>query len=285
MEDYYFGENTIEKAEIKMQNNVLDKLIKINHPNLIIGGELSNQIAFTNMSMRNRNIPFIGIYSACASSAEGFIILANMISAKQIKNGIFITSSHNLTAEKQFRFPVEYGGPKPKRSTFTSTAAVGFTLTNKATNLKILNGTIGKVIDSGVKDVHNAGAVMAPSAVDTLISHLRLTKTKILDYDLILTGDLGRVGSSLFKEVLEKAHNLKITNHLDCGTLLYENEEYSGGSGPAIMPLIFVSKILPMKKYKKILYIATGALYSPVLVNQKNSLPAVSHAVTIEVIK
>ena len=106
MEDYYFGESTIEKAEIKMQNTVLDKLIKLNHPNLIIGGELSNQLAFTNMSLRNRNIPFLGIYSACASSAEGFIILGNMISAKQIKNAIFITSSHNLTAEKQFRFPV-----------------------------------------------------------------------------------------------------------------------------------------------------------------------------------
>jgi len=285
MEDYYYGEATIEKCEIKMQNMVLDKLIKINHPNLIIGGELSNQLAFTNMSMRSRNIPFMGIYSACASSAEGFIILANMISAKQIKNGIFITSSHNLTAEKQFRFPIEYGGPKPKRSTYTATASIGFTLSSKASNLKIINGTIGKVIDSGVKDVHNAGAVMAPSAVETLISHLRLTKTKIIDYDLILTGDLGRVGSILFKEVLQKEHNLKITNHLDAGTLLYENEEYSGGSGPAILPLIFVSKILPMKKYKRILYIATGALYSPVLVNQKNSLPAVSHAVTIEVIK
>jgi len=284
LDDYYFEEKTIEKAEVKMQKTVLTNLIKNEKPDLVIGGELSNQLGVTNMNLADRSIPYFGIYSACASSAQGLIMLADMITNKNIKDGIFITSSHNLTAEKQFRFPIEYGAPKPIRSTFTATAAVGIKVTNKPSKLKIINGTIGAVVDSAVKDVHNVGAVMAPSAVDTLLKHLNSTNTKIMDYDLILTGDLGKVGVDLFKTLLQNHHNIKITNHLDAGCLLYKNIEFSGASGPAVLPLILLTKILPNKKYKKILYLATGALYSPVLVFQKNPLPAVTHAITLEVI-
>ena len=282
IDDYYFEEDTIEKAELKMQKTALTNLIKNEKPELVVGGELSNQLGTTNMNMADRAIPYLGIYSACASSAQGLIMLANMISNKTIKNGVFITSSHNLTAEKQFRFPIEYGAPKPIRSTFTATAAVGIKVTNTPSKIKILNGTIGAVVDSAVKDVHNVGAVMAPSAVDTLLRHLKATKTKVTDYDLILTGDLGKVGVDLFKKLLEK-QEIKLTNHLDAGCMLYKNIEFSGASGPAVLPLMLLTTIIPSKKYKKILYLATGALYSPVLVFQKNPLPAVTHAVTLEV--
>lgn len=283
LNDYYYGEKTIEKCEIKMQKIVLDNLIKIQKPELIVGGELSNQLGTTNMAVKNMNIPLLGVYSACATTAESFIILANLISSKAIKNGLVITSSHNLAAEKQFRFPVEYGSPKPIRSTFTATAAVGMSISNKPGRIKIVNGTIGKVIDSYVKDVHNVGAVMAPSAVDILVSHLQNTKTTLKDYDLILTGDLGKVGTNIFKDLLLKNHNLKINNHLDAGSILYKNVEYSGASGPAALPLILLTKILPNKKYRKILYLATGALYNTLLVNQKNTLIGIAHAVTLEV--
>lgn len=284
MEDYYYGEDTFEKAETKMQNIVLDNLLKKHKPDLIMGSDLMNQMTITNMSLNNRNIPYLGIYSACASSVGGILNIASLIDSKKIKEGLYITSSHNLNAEKQYRFPIEYGAPKPIRSTFTTTGSVGFTLSKTPSNLKVLNGTLGCVIDSYVKDVFNMGAVMARSAVDTFLRHLKLTKTNYQDYDLILTGDLGKVGEKIFKELLKK-EGISLNNYMDSGTLIYTNNEYSGGSGPVVLPLVFFNKIIHSKKYKKILLLATGSLHSPVLVNQKNSIPAITHAVTIEVIR
>ena len=284
MEDYYYGEDTFEKAEIKMQNIVLNHLLKTHRPDLIMGSDLMNQMTTTNMSLNNLNIPYLGIYSACASSMGGIINLASLIDGRKIKEGLYITSSHNLTAEKQYRFPVEYGAPKPVRSTFTTTGSIGFTLSKVPSKIKVLNGTIGCVIDSYVKDVFNMGAVMAPSAVDTFIRHLNLTKTKPEDYDLILTGDLGKVGENIFKELL-KRKGITLKNYKDAGTLIYSNDEYSGGSGPVVLPLVFFNNIIHNKKYRKILLLATGSLHSPVLVNQKNTIPAITHAVTIEVIE
>ena len=282
MNDYYFGEKTFEKAEIKMQNIVLNNLLKTHKPDLIMGSDLLNQMIITNMSLLNRNIPYLGIYSACASSIGGIINLASLVDSKKIKEGIYLTSSHNLNAEKQYRFPIEYGAPKPKRSTFTSTGSVGFTISKIPSKIKVLNGTLGCVIDSYVKDVFNMGAVMAPSAVDTLERHLKLTKTTPKDYDLILTGDLGKVGAKIFIELLRKK-GINLKNYYDAGTLIYHNEEYSGGSGPVVLPLVFFNNIIHNKKYRKILLLATGSLHSPTLVNQKNTIPAITHAVTIEV--
>lgn len=284
MKDYYYDEDTIEKAEIKMQNVVLNFLTRSNKPSLIMGSDLINQLSITNMSMIGRNIPFLGIYSACASSISGLILLSSMIDSKQIKSGTYITSSHNLTAEKQYRFPIEYGSPKPKRSTFTITGCIGINISKKESNIKIINGTIGNVIDSQIKDVYNMGAVMAPSAVDTFLRHLELTKTTPNDYDLIITGDLGKVGMKIFKELLLK-NNIKLKNYQDAGSQIYSNNEYSGASGPPVLPLYIFNNIIYNKKYKKILLLATGSLHSPVIVNQKNTIPSITHALTIEVIK
>ena len=284
MNDYYYNEKTFEKAEVKMQNTVLNVLLKNHKPDLVMGSDLMNQMVITNMSLKNRNIPYLGIYSACASSVGGIINLANLISNRNIKEGLYITSSHNLNAEKQYRFPVEYGAPKPKRSTFTSTGAVGLTLSKTESKIKVINGTLGCVVDSYVKDVFNMGAVMAPSAVDTFLKHLEATKTKPENYDLILTGDLGEVGAKIFTEMLNQK-NIKLKNYIDSGTLIYHNEEYSGGSGPVVLPLVFFNNVIYNKKYKKILLLATGSLHSPVLVNQKNSIPSITHALTIEVVK
>lgn len=284
MDDYYYGEDTIEKAEIKMQQVILNRLIALNNPELVVGMDLLNQLSTTNMAMVNRNVPFLGIYAACSSFCEGLIILANLIENNYVNNALFITSSHNLTAEKQYRFPIEYGAPKPKRSTFTATASIGTFLSNKPSNIRIVNSTIGSVIDSTIKDVFNMGAVMAPAVYDTLIKHLKQTKTTINDYDLILTGDLGLVGANILKELL-KQNNIKLKKYIDAGSSLYKNNEYSGASGPTVLPLVLFGSIILNKKYQKILLLATGSLHSPIIVNQKNCLPAICHAVTIEVIK
>ena len=284
--DYLYGEKTFEDAEIKMQKIALNNLINTNtHPDILVGGELSNQLSTTSSNLSNKNISFLGLYSACATFIQGLIILGNLIDSKQIKTGINITSAHNLASERQFRYPIEYGAPKPEYSTFTTTGCVGTFLSSEMKGVKILNGTIGSVIDYGVKDAYNMGAVMAPAAVTTLIEHLTKTNTKVTDYDLILTGDLGKVGLNIFKELLKKQHNITIKNLMDAGSVIYKEEQeiFSGGSGPACLPLVLFNKVLGMKKYKKILVIGTGSLHNQTLVNQKNTIPAIAHAVTLEV--
>ena len=283
--DFYDKEKTIEDCEIKMQKEVLENLITTK-TDLIVGGDLMNQITATNSSVVDNNISFFGIYSACATFNQGIITLANFIQGRNIKEGINVTSSHNLSSEKQFRFPIEYGSQKPSYSTFTTTGSVGVVVSKTPSNIKVVASTLGSVVDMGIKDANNMGAVMAPAAVKTLIEHLKYTNTTTKDYDLILTGDLGKYGSELFKILLSNDYGINIKNHIDAGSIIYNNdqEKYSGGSGPVCLPLVLFNNILKQKKYKKILVIATGSLHSPLLVNQKHSIPSIAHLISLEVI-
>lgn len=285
LKDFYDNEKTIEDTEVKMQKEVLDNLINPK-TELIVGGDLMNQNTATNSSVINNNISFMDVYSACATFNESLIIMSTFIDSKKVKNGIVITSSHNLCSEKQFRFPVEYGALKPIYSTFTTTGSVGCILSNVPSNIKVISGTIGSVVDMGIKDANNMGAVMAPAAVKTLMEHLKYMNKTLKDYDIILTGDLGRYGYDLFKTILKKDYGININNYIDAGAIIYnkEQEKYSGGSGPVCLPLILFNNILQNKKYKKILFIATGSLHSPTLVNQKHSIPSIAHAVELEVL-
>lgn len=285
LRDYYDGEKTIEDCEIKLQKEVLKNLTN-NNTDLIVGGDLSNQITATNSSVSNNNISFLGLYSACATFVESLIVLSNMIDSRKIKEGIVLTSSHNLCSEKQFRFPIEYGAQKPNYATFTTTGSTGVVLTKTKTNIKINSSLIGSVVDMGIKDANNMGAVMAPAASNTLYNYLKSTNTTTNDYDLILTGDLGTYGADLFKIILKKDYGINIKNHIDAGTIIYKKEQdtYSGGSGPVCLPLILLNNILQNKKYKKIIVIATGSLHSPMLVNQKHSIPSIAHLVSLEVL-
>ena len=172
IDDFYDNEKSIEDCEIKMQKDVLSNL-KNKKTELVVGGDLMNQITTTNSSMSNNNVSFLGVYGACSTFVESLIILSNFINAKQIKEGIAITSSHNLSSEKQFRFPVEYGAHKPNYTTFTCTGSVGSIVSKNPSNIKIVSSTIGSVVDYGIKDANNMGAVMAPSAVKTLVDHLK----------------------------------------------------------------------------------------------------------------
>lgn len=292
IEDYYFNEEKIEDAEIKMQNICLNNICKKNKLNnkieLLVGGDLINQIAITSYNLVNRNIPFLGIYNACATFNESLIILANFIENNNIKQGIAITSSHNLNAERQYRFPIEYGAQKKKYTTFTTTGAACALLTNEKTNIKVESSTIGTIVDYGIKDSSNMGAVMAPSAAETLNKHLTELNRSIDYYDLIVTGDLGKLGSQLFLTLIKEKYDYIPNSYLDAASILYTEEQpetFQGGSGPVVIPLVLFNKLLKEKKFNKILLLATGSLHNPLMVNLKKTIPGITHAISIEVIK
>ena len=290
IDDYYYKCKTFEMAEAKMQNVVIDNLLRNNNLsqnniNYLCGGDLINQIAVSAYNAKNYQIPFIGMYAACATFPLELSIAGNLIDSNNAQNIICITSSHNLTAERQFRYPTEYGNLRKKTSTFTATGAVGVILSNEISSIKIVDATIGKVVDLGVNDVNHMGAVMAPACADTLHEHLNNLKVDPNYYDLILTGDLGCVGLSILKEYYQNVYNTKIKNIMDAGCEIFLDSDnlYSGASGPCCLPLIFFTKILKTKKYKKILLLGTGSLHNSTLVNQHQTIPAISHAVSIEV--
>ena len=292
--DLYFGEKNWEEAEVKLINESLDILIKksnldLNDVDTFIGGDLLNQITPSNYAMKKFNNSFIGIYAACATSTLG-IILASSLIQNGLNKVITFTSSHNMSAEKQYRYPTEYGGPKHKTTTFTSTGAASALISKEKKGIKIDSGTIGKVTDSYVLDVSNMGAVMAKAAADTIYRHLKDTGRTVDYYDLILTGDLGIYGKKILKEYLKSEYGINLKNYNDTGCMLYDIKKqpvYAGASGPACAPLVIYTYIFDeMKKgkYKKILLAATGALMSPVMVNHKLTIPAISHAISLEVI-
>lgn len=292
MNDYYFGEKTFEKAEIKMQKVVIDNLLYRNRLlpkdlDCIISGDLTDQIAVSNYAVRNYDTSYLGLYNACASFPEGLIIASSLMSHNALKQILVMTSSHNLTAEKQFRYPVEYGAPRKKTTTFTATGACGALLSKAKARLKIEAATIGRVIDLNIKDVNHLGAVMAPAAAEVLHNHLQDFKRSPNYYDVIVTGDLGAIGARIFEDYLLINYNLKLKKHLDAGEEIFVKSQNvkAGASGPISLPMVFFNKIILNNKYRRILLIGTGALHSPSLVNQKESIPAIAHAVSLEVLK
>lgn len=293
--DFYFNEKSFETAESKLIDEAVDTLLnKINKTrfqiDLHISGDLMNQLTSSNYAASRLGIPYLGIYSACASSVEGLIIGANMVEHKAVNNVICTVSSHNTAAEKQFRYPVEYGGPKPKYTTFTTTGGTSAYLSRNKQGIRIESSTIGTVVDMGIKDIYNMGAVMAPAAGDTIYKHLKDTKREIDYYDLILTGDLGIYGKDILKEYMRTEYNIDLKNYDDAACMIFDIKNqsvYAGGSGPACLPLVAYTYVInKMKKQElnRVLLVATGALMSPTMVNQKLSIPSIAHAISLEVI-
>lgn len=284
IKDFFNGEKTTEDAETKMQSIVINDILKNNKIDLVLSGDLSDQIGISNKAICEFNLSHLGLYSACATYVEGLIVASCVLSSSTFKNALNLVSSHNLSVERTFRYPIEYGAPRKVTQNFTATGAVASVVTKNETNIKLESCTIGKVTDYGIKDVNNMGAIMAPSAARTLMDHLSDLKRDVSYYDIILTGDLGRLGSELFKELLSK-NCIILRNHVDAGSELIVDAKLTdqGASGPVCLPLYLVEKILTSKKYKKILIIGTGSLHNSTLVNQKNSVPSVSHAVSLEV--
>jgi len=294
--DFYFGENTWEQAEVKSINDSVKILlkkqnIKNSEVDLHIGGDLLNQIVATNYSSAKIGIPLIGIYSACATSVLSLMLASNMIEANQIKNAIITSSSHNNSAEKQFRNPVEYGGPKKEYTTFTTTGCASCYLSKEKSDIRVESATVGTVIDMGITDVFNMGAVMAPAAARVINDHLKDTNRSLDYYDLILTGDLGIVGKMILKDYLKKEYNINLKNYDDSACMIFDIDKqpvYMGGSGVSCLPLVTYTYIFDkMKKGKlnKVLLVATGALMNTSMCNQHLSIPSISHAISLEVVK
>lgn len=297
-DDYYIGCNTFEQAEMKMIDDSVKMVLDKSKTNLddidtIIGADLSNQVTANAYSSVKFNRPYIGLYNACASMCEEFVVAGSLLQNKNMRNILLNVSSHNMTAERQFRNPVEYGCPKPKRSTFTVTGSASCIITSEKTNIKVSSVSIGTTTDLGVTDVYDMGSVMAPSAARTIYEHLTDTNTTVEDYDLILTGDLGVYGKEILKEYMMETYDIDLKNkHEDSACIIYDrqNQEQvkAGGSGPACLALVTYTDILnKMKngKLKRVLLVATGALMSPTMNNQKLSIPSISHVVSLEVVK
>ena len=293
-DDMYFNTDSLESAEVKLMQDsvklVLDKCkLTCKDIDLFIAGDLQNQIAASCYTAKDLNIPFLGIFSACATNTEGLSIAANYIESKVCKNVLVSVSSHNMVSEKQFRNPTEYGAPKPGTATFTATGGASCILTNKKGKVRIESSTIGTPQDYEQTDPMNMGAVMAPAAANTINQHLKDLKRTVDDYDLILTGDLGIYGKEILKDFMKTEYNIDLKNYNDCGVMLYDLEEQkdvqAGGSGPVCSPLVIYSDIikkLENKELKRVLYVATGALFNPSMVFQKNNIISIAHAISLE---
>lgn len=286
--DYYLKKKTIELAEIEYQRKVINGLLEKSHLSksdidLMISGDLQNQILASTIASSGTDISMLGIYSACASFVEG-IIIGGMYLNGEKGNVIVCSSSHNLVSEKQFRFPVEYGAVRKRVNTCTASGSVGVILSNKKSNIKVECGTIGKVVQTNHKDSNDMGSAMASACVCTLIKHLEDTKRKPNYYDLIITGDLGIYGIGIVKEYYKEVTGSRLNNIIDCGSIFYEDENiYAGASGPVCLPLVLFDHFLKQNEYKKILVIGTGSLHSIMSCNLKLPIPSIAHAVSLEV--
>ncbi len=295
-DDLYFGEDSFEKAEIKLVKDSLVMLLKKSgykkeEIDLVIGGDLLNQITASCYGCNGIGNGFIGIYGACSSSVLGLIIASTMINSGYINNSICVVSSHNMSSEKQFRYPTEYGAPRPNSSTFTSTGSGSCLLSNNKSNIKVECATLGGIVDYEQNDPNDMGRVMAPSVIDTLKRHLDDTKRDIHYYDLVLTGDLGKYGVEIVKDYMNTNYGIVMDNYNDCGVLLYDLEKqkdvHAGASGPACSALVaysYIYQLMINKKIKRVLLMATGALFSPTLLFQKENINSICHAISLEVV-
>ena len=254
----------------------------------IFAGDLLNQCVGSSYGLLGCNIPYFGLYGACSTSGEGIMLAAVMTTHKIFERCAVVTSSHYCAAERQYRTPIEYGGQRTPTAQWTVTGAGAFIIGDgEAGKVRIKAGMPGRVIDKGINDASNMGAAMAPAAFRSIYNHLKDTKRSPDYYDLILTGDLGALGSRLLKHLTkEKGFDIE-KNHVDCGEMIYniDEEEYQGGSGAGCSAVVFNSYIykkMREKKFNKVLFVATGALLSTVSSQQGESIPAIAHAIAIE---
>ncbi len=292
LSDDTFGESTYEKAECKMLSYAISKAIENagmteKDIDLLISGDLLNQIISASFAARDFDFPFLGVYGACSTMAESMAVAAAFVNAGYHKNIVAATGSHFSSAERQYRYPLELGCTRPPQAQWTVTGAGGALIANEGGMVALTAATLGKVVDYGITDVNNMGAAMAPAARDTILAHLRDTGREADYYDLILTGDLGALGSRIVKDLAwEKGVDMQ-KNHVDCGEIIYNviEDEFQGGSGAGCAAVVFNSYIyekLRKREINRVLLCATGALLSTVSSGQGESIPCICHAVAIE---
>lgn len=291
LKDDTLHEKTFEKAERKLLYSIITGAIdkcgftreKIDY---LIGGDLLNQIVSSSYTARELEIPFIGLYSACATMVEALAVSAIMIDDRVANNIVAGTCTHFSSAERQYRFPLELGNQRPPTAQWTITGGGACVVSNLKSDIQIKSITFGKVVDFGISDVNNMGAAMAPAAADTISTHLKNMNAKVTDYDLIATGDLGKLGSEILFDLLEREGVILTQNYTDCGCIIYDKTErtFMGGSGAGCSACVFNSYIikkLKNKEFKRILLVATGALMSTTTSQQGETIPGIAHAIEI----
>lgn len=296
LEDDLWGQDSWEKAESKIQEATIRAAIEksestLNDIDILISGDLLNQIVASGYSARQLALPYFGLYGACSTMTESLSLGAMLIDGGFANKIVCATSSHFSSAERQFRFPLEYAAQRVFSSQWTVTGSGATVLSNQGTGPYIKYVTPGRIIDPGVTDVSNMGAAMAPAAMDTLLHHFWDTGFGPEDYDIIITGDLGRVGKAIVLDVMKKEGFDLSKVYTDCGVEIFDHEKqdtHAGGSGCACSAVVFNGYILKeMKKgkYKRVLFAATGALHSTTITQQGESIPSICHAVTVDISK
>lgn len=290
--DSYFGEKTWEQAEKRMQQTALEKLfskarLQKNDIDLVFSGDLLNQCIGSSFSLRNTGIPHLGLYGACSTMAESLLLATMAVGGGFFQKVAAMTSSHFASSERQYRFPLGYGGQRTPTAQWTVTGAGAALVESHGKGPKIDSCTIGTVTDLGIQDANNMGAAMAPAAFATIRAHLDDMGRSVDDFDLIITGDLGQLGKELLLTISQEA-GLYLGGKLDdCGTMVFDNQKqdvHAGGSGCGCSAITLCGYLLDQinhGKLKRILFCGTGALLSPTSTQQGLPIPGVCHAVSI----
>ena len=287
--DNKFGMDTWEKAESEMQRIALTGALKNGgitdtEVDILLAGDLLNQCVGSSYGLLDFDIPYIGLYGACSTCALGLALGSTLYSGGYADTVGAVTSSHFCSSERQFRFPLEYGGQRAPSCQWTVTGAGAFILGNRG-NTSITEVVFGKSVDMGINDINNMGAAMAPSCIDTIKRYFNNSEYSPEDFDLIVTGDLGLEGSDILKELLLNEGIDIRKNHADCGLLIYDIEaqdKHSGGSGCGCSASVMAADIikrLDTCELNHVLFIGTGALMNPMTMFQGGTIPAVSHLV------
>lgn len=292
MKEDSFGEDSYEKAEKKMIQSAIigaieDAKVKPNDINLMLAGDLLNQLISSSYAARYFNFAYLGLFSACSTIAESLAIGASLVDGGEFDTVVCSTASHFSTAERQFRFPLELGNQRPPTSQWTVTGAGACVIANEGKGPRITMATFGKVVDWGINDVNNMGAAMATAAMDTMLAHFKDTNTTPDDYDLIATGDLGKLGSEILIDLMED-NGIKLgLNYKDCGQMYYTRNQNTlcGGSGCGCSASVlnsFIMQKLRSGEYKRVLFMPTGALMSTTATQQGETIPGICHAIVLE---
>lgn len=290
--DTHFGQPTWEKAESQMQTLVLQEALKKaslspSNVHMLFAGDLLNQCIGTSFAARGTDIPFYGLYGACSTMAESLSLAAMAVEGGYAELAAAMTSSHFASAERQYRLPLEYGGQRTPTAQWTVTGSGAVLVGPNQAPPYIRGFTTGKIVDLKITDANNMGAAMAPAFVDTVLGHFQDTGLSPNDYDLIVSGDLGKVGKELARDLFRR-EGLSLGDKLDdCGTMIFDLERqdvHAGGSGcgcSAVVLCSYLMEKLKTRKLRNILFCGTGALLSPVSTQQGESIPSVCHAVAI----
>ena len=291
-DDAYFGQKTWEQGEKRMQQLAMQKLIQkagisTYDIGLVFSGDLLNQCIGSSFTLRNMGVPHIGLYGACSTMAESLLMASMAVGGGFSDNVVAMTSSHFASSERQYRFPLGYGGQRTPTAQWTVTGSGAALVCANGTGPKITACTIGTVTDLGIKDANNMGAAMAPAALSTIRAHFEDMKLCADDFDLIVTGDLGQLGKEALLTLAQK-EGLALGGKLtDCGTLVYDltlQDVHSGGSGCGCSAITLCGYLLDKisaGRLKRVLFCGTGALLSPTSTQQGLPIPGVCHAVSI----